>query len=173
MRVTHPQLRDGAALAEVHGQVRLVFGLGFAVDGFSFFVEAIFISIYVYGWDRFSARVHFASGIPIITAGFTGSLTADLRQRLDEPPQLRFARSSRVSEQRPDRGDVNGFAVLKAKPGAAFRRAFWKRSRRFRRLSGWLSLRTRNRSGTYRAGGQGVGKATPTNSRRTKCREID
>jgi len=116
-------------LAEVHGQVRLVFGLGFAVDGFSFFVEAIFISIYVYGWDRFSARVHFASGIPIITAGFTGSLTADLRQRLDEPPQLRFARSSRVSEQRPDRGDVNGFAVLKAKPGAAFRRAFWKRSR--------------------------------------------
>jgi cytochrome d ubiquinol oxidase subunit I len=31
-----------------------VFGLGFAVEGFSFFLEAIFIGIYVYGWDRLS-----------------------------------------------------------------------------------------------------------------------
>src|SRR6059058_2460754 len=29
-----------------------VFGLGFALEGFWFFVEAIFIAIYVYGWDR-------------------------------------------------------------------------------------------------------------------------
>src|SRR6266542_5224967 len=28
-----------------------VFGLGFAIEGISFFVEAIFIAIYVYGWD--------------------------------------------------------------------------------------------------------------------------
>src|SRR4029077_13174658 len=52
-----------------------VFGLGFAVEGFSFFLEAIFIGIYVYGWDRLSPRAHFASGIPIAIAGFTGSLT--------------------------------------------------------------------------------------------------
>jgi cytochrome bd ubiquinol oxidase subunit I len=48
-----------------------VFGLGFAVEGFSFFVEAIFIGIYVYGWDRLSPRAHFASGIPIVISGFT------------------------------------------------------------------------------------------------------
>jgi cytochrome bd ubiquinol oxidase subunit I len=51
-----------------------VFGLGFAVEGFSFFMEAIFIGIYVYGWDRLSPRAHFASGIPIVVSGFTGSL---------------------------------------------------------------------------------------------------
>jgi cytochrome bd ubiquinol oxidase subunit I len=51
-----------------------VFGLGFAIEGFSFFMEAIFIGIYVYGWDRLSPRAHFASGIPIIITGFTGSL---------------------------------------------------------------------------------------------------
>jgi cytochrome d ubiquinol oxidase subunit I len=51
-----------------------VFGLGFAIEGFSFFVEAIFIGIYLYGWDRLSPRAHFASGIPIAVAGFTGSL---------------------------------------------------------------------------------------------------
>ncbi|MGB2875503.1 MAG: cytochrome ubiquinol oxidase subunit I [Gaiellaceae bacterium] len=52
-----------------------VFGLGFAIEGFSFFVEAIFIGIYVYGWDRLSPRAHFVSGIPIVLTGFTGSLT--------------------------------------------------------------------------------------------------
>jgi cytochrome d ubiquinol oxidase subunit I len=51
-----------------------VFGLGFAVEGFSFFIEAIFIGIYVYGWDRLSPRAHFASGVPIVISGFTGSL---------------------------------------------------------------------------------------------------
>jgi cytochrome bd ubiquinol oxidase subunit I len=51
-----------------------VFGLGFAIEGFSFFMEAIFIGIYVYGWNRLSPRAHFASGIPIAVAGFAGSL---------------------------------------------------------------------------------------------------
>ncbi|WP_028059631.1 cytochrome ubiquinol oxidase subunit I [Candidatus Solirubrobacter pratensis] len=50
-----------------------VFGLGFAIEGFSFFMEAIFIGIYVYGWDRLSPRAHFLSGIPILITGFTGS----------------------------------------------------------------------------------------------------
>jgi cytochrome d ubiquinol oxidase subunit I len=51
-----------------------VFGLGFAIEGFSFFMEAIFIGIYVYGWDRLSPRAHFLSGIPIAIAGVAGSL---------------------------------------------------------------------------------------------------
>ncbi|SDK38393.1 cytochrome ubiquinol oxidase subunit I [Nonomuraea jiangxiensis] len=51
-----------------------VFGLGFTLEGFSFFVEAIFIGIYVYGWDRLAPRLHFLSGIPIAIAGVTGSL---------------------------------------------------------------------------------------------------
>src|ERR1700753_496643 len=50
-----------------------VFGLGFAIEGFSFFMEAIFIGIYVYGWDRLSPRAHMLSGIPIVLTGFTGS----------------------------------------------------------------------------------------------------
>jgi len=52
-----------------------VFGLGFAIEGFSFFLEAIFIGIYVYGWNRLSPRTHFLTGIPIAVAGVTGSLT--------------------------------------------------------------------------------------------------
>jgi cytochrome d ubiquinol oxidase subunit I len=50
-----------------------VFGLGFAIEGFSFFVEAIFLGIYVYGWDRLSPRAHMAALIPVVLTGFTGS----------------------------------------------------------------------------------------------------
>src|SRR5437870_5332800 len=51
-----------------------VFGVGFAIEGFSFFLEAIFIGIYVYAWGRLSPRWHLLSGIPIGITGFTGSL---------------------------------------------------------------------------------------------------
>ena len=51
-----------------------VFGLAFGLEGFSFFMEAIFIAIYVYGWDRLPPRVHLACGAPIIIAGMTGAL---------------------------------------------------------------------------------------------------
>ena len=51
-----------------------VFGFGFALEGFSFFLEAIFIGIYVYGWDRLPPRLHLLSGVPIVIAGITGSM---------------------------------------------------------------------------------------------------
>ena len=50
-----------------------VFGFAFALEGVSFFMEAIFIAIYVYGWDRMSPRTHMLTGIPIVIAGFTGA----------------------------------------------------------------------------------------------------
>jgi cytochrome d ubiquinol oxidase subunit I len=51
-----------------------VFGLAFGIEGFSFFMEAIFIAVYVYGWDRLPDRVHFTAGVPIVLAGISGSL---------------------------------------------------------------------------------------------------
>ena len=51
-----------------------MFGLGFGIEGFSFFLEAIFIGIYLYGWGRLSPRTHLLTGIPIVLTGFTGSL---------------------------------------------------------------------------------------------------
>ena len=47
-----------------------VFGLGFTLEGFSFFVEAIFIGIYVYGWDRLRPRTHF---LPACRSRWPGS----------------------------------------------------------------------------------------------------
>jgi cytochrome d ubiquinol oxidase subunit I len=50
-----------------------VFGFAFAVEGLAFFAEAIFITIYVYGWDRLSPRLHFLSGLAVAVAGILGS----------------------------------------------------------------------------------------------------
>src|SRR6202046_911203 len=50
-----------------------VFGLGFAIEGFSFFMEAIFIGIYVYGWDRLSPRKPFLTGLLVASSRSTGT----------------------------------------------------------------------------------------------------
>jgi cytochrome d ubiquinol oxidase subunit I len=51
-----------------------VFGLAFALEGIAFFIEAIFIAVYVYTWDRISPRLHLLSGVPVAVAGLAGSL---------------------------------------------------------------------------------------------------
>jgi cytochrome d ubiquinol oxidase subunit I len=51
------------------GRFGAVMGLPFAIEGFAFFLEAIFIGIYLYGWDRLPARIHQAVGIAIGVAG--------------------------------------------------------------------------------------------------------
>src|SRR5918912_1180325 len=52
-----------------------VIGVAFGLEGISFFLEAIFIAIYVYGWGRLSERAHFLTGVPIVITGLTGSFT--------------------------------------------------------------------------------------------------
>ena len=61
-----------------------VFGLAFGLEGFSFFVEAIFIAIYVYGWDRMSPRLHLLSGVPVVVGGRDRLAVRHLGQRVDE-----------------------------------------------------------------------------------------
>jgi cytochrome bd ubiquinol oxidase subunit I len=46
-----------------------VIGLPFALEGFMFFLEAIFLGLYLYGWDRLSPLAHWLCSIPIAVAG--------------------------------------------------------------------------------------------------------
>lgn len=46
-----------------------VFGAAFALEGIAFFIEAIFMGIYLYGWDRLSPRTHIITGIPVVIGG--------------------------------------------------------------------------------------------------------
>ena len=46
-----------------------VIGVPFSAEGFAFFIEAIFVGIYLYGWDRLSPRAHWLCSIPIAISG--------------------------------------------------------------------------------------------------------
>ncbi|MFD4977533.1 cytochrome ubiquinol oxidase subunit I [Streptomyces sp. NPDC058424] len=51
------------------GRFGQVIGLPFALEGIAFFLEAIFLGIYLYAWDRLPPRRHLLTGIPIVVAG--------------------------------------------------------------------------------------------------------
>lgn len=51
------------------------FGIPFAIEGIFFFVEAIFLAIYLYGWERLSPRAHWWSGVPIVLSGIGGTVS--------------------------------------------------------------------------------------------------
>ena len=49
------------------------FGVPFAFEGLFFFTEAVFVSIYIFGWRRLKPWTHFWTGVPIVVAGIGGS----------------------------------------------------------------------------------------------------
>ena len=46
-----------------------IIGMPFSLEGFAFFTEAIFLGIYLYGWDRISPRAHLWAGIAVAVSG--------------------------------------------------------------------------------------------------------
>ena len=57
------------------GRFGEVFGILFAIEGIFFFLEAIFIAIYIFGWKRMSGWAHFWTGVPIAVCGIGGAFS--------------------------------------------------------------------------------------------------
>ena len=57
------------------GRYGAAYGIPFAVEGIFFFLEAIFVAIYIYGWNRLPPWVHFWSGLPVVLAGVGGTFS--------------------------------------------------------------------------------------------------
>ena len=55
-----------------------VIGLPFALEGFAFFTEAIFLGIYLYGRDRVSERFHLFAGIVVAISGAASAVFVTL-----------------------------------------------------------------------------------------------
>jgi cytochrome d ubiquinol oxidase subunit I len=51
-----------------------VIGIPFALEGFAFFTEAIFLGVYLYGWDRVSPRAHAVAGLIVAMSGAASAL---------------------------------------------------------------------------------------------------
>jgi cytochrome d ubiquinol oxidase subunit I len=63
----------GLLWPEFMGRFGAVIGLPFTLEGFAFFLEAIFAGIYLYGWDRLGPRAHWWSGVPIAVSGLASA----------------------------------------------------------------------------------------------------
>jgi cytochrome d ubiquinol oxidase subunit I len=57
------------------GRFGQVFGVLFAIEGIFFFLEAIFVAIYIFGWERLRPWTHFWCGVPIVITGLGGAFS--------------------------------------------------------------------------------------------------
>ena len=46
-----------------------IIGMPFSLEGFAFFTEAIFLGIYLYGWEKVSPRAHLLAGVMVAVSG--------------------------------------------------------------------------------------------------------
>ena len=51
-----------------------IIGIPFSLEGFAFFLEAIFLGVYLYGWERVSRRAHLAAGVVVAVSGAASAL---------------------------------------------------------------------------------------------------
>jgi cytochrome bd ubiquinol oxidase subunit I len=65
----------GLLWPEFTGRFGKVFGVLFAIEGICFFLEAIFVAIYIFGWKRLKPWTHFWCGVPIVITGIGGAFS--------------------------------------------------------------------------------------------------
>lgn len=88
-----------------------VIGMPFSLEGFAFFLEAIALGLYLYGWDRLSPRVHLASGVVVLLAGVaSGLFVVTANAWMNTPTGFTLDAAGRVA-------DVDPFAAM-ANPAA-------------------------------------------------------
>jgi len=49
-------------------------GMPFSLEGGAFFTEAIFLGIYLYGWDRLRVRLHLVAGVVVAVSGLCSAM---------------------------------------------------------------------------------------------------
>jgi cytochrome d ubiquinol oxidase subunit I len=78
------------------------FGIAFAIEGIFFFLEAIFIAIYIYGWDRLSPRAHMWAAVPIVISGVGGAFSVIAANAwMNQPQGFDLDSSGHVTNVRP------------------------------------------------------------------------
>jgi cytochrome bd ubiquinol oxidase subunit I len=67
-----------------------IIGPAFALEGYAFFLEAVFLGLYLYGWERLSPRAHLAAGAAVAASGvLSGVLVVAANAWMQEPVGFR------------------------------------------------------------------------------------
>ena len=59
----------GLLFPQFMGYAGAIIGMPFSLEGFAFFTEAIFLGIYLYGWNRISPKAHLFAGAVVAASG--------------------------------------------------------------------------------------------------------
>jgi cytochrome d ubiquinol oxidase subunit I len=79
-----------------------VFGFPFVLEGFAFFIEAIFVGVYLFGWNRLSPRAHMLSALPMVVSGMAGAFFVIAANAwMNNPTGFRLDPEGRVTDARP------------------------------------------------------------------------
>lgn len=78
-----------------------IVGPAFALEGYAFFIEAIFLGLYLYGWERLSPRAHWLSGVAVAFSGMmSGVLVVAANAWMQDPVGVVWA-GGRAAEVNP------------------------------------------------------------------------
>ena len=78
------------------------FGVAFAIEGIFFFIEAIFLAIYIYGWRRLGGWAHFWSGVPMVITGIGGAFAVVAANSwMNQPQGFTLDAAGRVADVEP------------------------------------------------------------------------
>jgi len=68
-----------------------IIGMPFSLEGFAFFTEAIFLGVYLYGWNRVGPRMHLTAGVLVALSGvLSGVFVVDANAWMNTPAGFRL-----------------------------------------------------------------------------------
>src|SRR5512133_629261 len=88
-----------------------IIGIPFSLEGFAFFTEAIFLGVYLYGWDKISARAHLASGVIVAVSGAASAVFVVMVNAFMNTPAGITMRAGKIAEIDPIAGMLNPSTV--------------------------------------------------------------
>jgi cytochrome d ubiquinol oxidase subunit I len=78
-----------------------IIGMPFSLEGFAFFTEAIFLGVYLYGWDRVSPAAHRFAGLMVAASGALSAIFVVIANAWMNAPTGFDLVDGRVTDVRP------------------------------------------------------------------------
>ena len=91
-----------------------IIGMPFSLEGFAFFTEAIFLGVYLYGWNRISPRAHLWAGILVAVSGAASGIFVVIANAWMNAPTGFTLVDGRITDVDPIAGMMNPMAFQQA-----------------------------------------------------------
>src|SRR3954452_15005406 len=84
-----------------------IVGPAFALEGYAFFIEAIFLGLYLYGWKRLKPVAHWLCGVPVALSGMASGVLVMSANSWMQNPTGYVAQNGMPTQIDPIRALVN------------------------------------------------------------------